>query len=849
MNVLLQCFGLLMVLLHRQKRKVMTNLILIAAPVAIVFMVIGSAALIGDSFDQTYPASTSPTWVPQRWAWTSWLDHAPLSSDPKPFSLLYTAADGVTVGTLPEDSTAPATGLLADVETANIGSSRSPYGAAYDSEDAINAYYLAQWDNAIDTLGAVSFSKADASGLDFKLFTNDTGDGSVMAVGIFTSDYLLPLSDLLTNAWMQLLSPGLSYITHYTVDYPRDAVEASLDLISVSLVEPFGLAVHIMLPFIIGGIALDRALGLRNLMTMMGLKRPVYWSVNYVFAVFLSLVCCIALIITGLVFNMRIFVKNNFFLYALLYIAWSLNISATALAVAPLIPNVMAATVVGWLLVFILNETAVMVVFIADEAGLTNPFVFIPSVAFHECTYILMEGSKLGFEGVGWASVDWRYYLYIAVLLATVIPQLAVGYLLDWKWDAFLGWVTFWTNTAISRLTDFRAVGSLVGAVTRRFRGTRAIEEAEEEARRRNQDAHHLTDLANARPTMKHPTHPSVETQREAAEANNTEANAVVVQHLKKRFKLPGGKRLDAVNDVSFTIPQGTCLAVLGPNGAGKTTTINMLCGLMKQTSGNATIVGYKMGKQQTKIHRTLGVCPQFDRLWPDLTAAEHMAFYGRVKGMWGRKLRAAIKAGLEGVSLYSVRNDLSGTYSGGMKRRLSVAISMIGNPSIVVMDEPTTGLDPASRRQLWSSIRESQGKRTFILTTHSMEEAEALGNNVAIIVDGKLKCLAPAENLKEFYGSGYKLVVTSKDEDTEDGADAITDLVLGAVEGATLTESMFGTRTFSVPTETHSLATVFESMSEVRNHGGVEDWGLSDTTLEQVFVIVSSERDDPEEV
>jgi len=158
-----------------------------------------------------------------------------------------------------------------------------------------------------------------------------------------------------------------------------------------------------------------------------------------------------------------------------------------------------------------------------------------------------------------------------------------------------------------------------------------------------------------------------------------------------------------------MSIKSGECFGYLGPNGAGKTTTINMLCGYLTPTSGDANILGYDLREEMDDIHSQLGVCPQENVLWDDLTGPEHLAFYGRIKGLFGEELEHQIVYWLNEVNLLKDKNKTSSQYSGGMKRRLCIAMALIGDPGVVLLDEPTTGLDPSSKRALWDVLRKKK--------------------------------------------------------------------------------------------------------------------------------------------
>eukprot|EP01015_Nassula_variabilis_P003440 TRINITY_DN1225_c0_g2_i3.p3 TRINITY_DN1225_c0_g2~~TRINITY_DN1225_c0_g2_i3.p3 ORF type:complete len:224 (-),score=47.65 TRINITY_DN1225_c0_g2_i3:34-672(-) len=197
---------------------------------------------------------------------------------------------------------------------------------------------------------------------------------------------------------------------------------------------------------------------------------------------------------------------------------------------------------------------------------------------------------------------------------------------------------------------------------------------------------------------------------------------------------------------------------LLGPNGAGKTTLISIITGLFSQDQGDVWIGGYDVKDNSDQVHRIIGVCPQFDLLWPDLTVEEHLLFYSRVKCVRPAEEELIVEKAMAELFLTKFRNFKMNELSGGMKRRLSVAISLVGNPRVVFLDEPTTGLDPENRRQLWDILVANRGKRAILLTTHSMEEADVLCNRIGIIADGVLRCVAPQVRLKSLYGGGYHL-------------------------------------------------------------------------------------------
>lgn len=207
-----------------------------------------------------------------------------------------------------------------------------------------------------------------------------------------------------------------------------------------------------------------------------------------------------------------------------------------------------------------------------------------------------------------------------------------------------------------------------------------------------------------------------------------------------------------ALDSLSLEIRQEEIFALLGPNGAGKTTTIKILNTLVKPTSGRAWLAGFDVVQDPLQIKKRIGVVPQENNLDRDLTAYENLKIYGLLHHL--SELKKKAQEQLKSVDLWERRNDPVQTFSGGMQRRLLIARALLGNPQILFLDEPTIGLDPQVRREIWNTIRRirTQGG-TVLLTTHYIEEAEALSDRVGILSQGKLIALDTPENLKKMVG------------------------------------------------------------------------------------------------
>ncbi len=222
--------------------------------------------------------------------------------------------------------------------------------------------------------------------------------------------------------------------------------------------------------------------------------------------------------------------------------------------------------------------------------------------------------------------------------------------------------------------------------------------------------------------------------------------------------------RIVAVDDLSLTIKPGEVFGLLGPNGAGKTTTVNMAVGLLRPDQGTVEIQGAG-APDQPRVRGRIGVAPQALALYDELTGEENLAFFGKLQGLTGRLLADRVQWALEFVALTDRRRDRVSTYSGGMKRRLNIAVAMIHAPSLLLLDEPTVGVDPQSRNAIFENILALKGKgHTIVYTTHYMEEAQRLCDRVGIMDHGRLLALDTVEGLITAHGGKSVLFLERED-------------------------------------------------------------------------------------
>jgi ABC-type multidrug transport system, ATPase component len=225
---------------------------------------------------------------------------------------------------------------------------------------------------------------------------------------------------------------------------------------------------------------------------------------------------------------------------------------------------------------------------------------------------------------------------------------------------------------------------------------------------------------------------------------------AISIKHLTKQFG-----NFTAVNDLSFDIPKGKIFGFLGPNGSGKSTTIRMICGVLSPTSGEGKVLGYDLVKESEKIKQNIGYMSQKFSLYEDLTVEENLEFYGNIYMLSKDRLEQRKKELIEMANLKGKEKSLAGTLSGGWKQRLALGCALIHNPSLLVLDEPTAGVDPVSRREFWHTITELvKGGITVLVTTHYMDEA-SICDIIGFIYNSKLVTIDTPEALYEKHGTG----------------------------------------------------------------------------------------------
>uniref|UniRef100_A0A8B9MNY7 P-type phospholipid transporter n=1 Tax=Accipiter nisus TaxID=211598 RepID=A0A8B9MNY7_9AVES len=343
----------------------------------------------------------------------------------------------------------------------------------------------------------------------------------------------------------------------------------------------------------------------------------------------------------------------------------------------------------------------------------------------------------------------------------------------------------------------------------------------------------------------------------------------VCIQNLVKIF---ANRPKPAIDGMNITFYEGQITAFLGQNGAGKTTTMSILTGLFPPTSGTVLIGGLDIQTHMDSIRHRLGMCPQYNILFNHLTVAEHILFYSQLKGRSRDEAEQELETMLEDMGLTHKRNEEAQNLSGGMQRKLSVAIAFVGEAKVVVLDEPTSGVDPYSRRSIWDLLLKYRSGRTIILSTHHMDEADILGDRVAIISQGKLFCSGSPVFLKNCFGSGFYLTLVRKMKNTRNGRcscscsscarsdkegapeqeldgdlNELAEVIHHHIPEAKLIESIGQELIYLLPNKhfkQRSYASLFRELEETLDDLGLSSFGVSDTPLEEVFLKVTAEAD-----
>ncbi|XP_044900367.1 ATP-binding cassette sub-family A member 10 isoform X2 [Felis catus] len=333
---------------------------------------------------------------------------------------------------------------------------------------------------------------------------------------------------------------------------------------------------------------------------------------------------------------------------------------------------------------------------------------------------------------------------------------------------------------------------------------------------------------------------------------NPDEKPLIVASCLHKEYKekkehcFSTRKKKIAIRNISFCVNKGEVLGLLGHNGAGKSTSIKMVTGDTKPTAGTVVLEGYRTSPRQPEDDtvKFLGYCPQENSLWPGLTGKDHLELYAAVKGMSKQEAALSTSRLVEAFKLQEQLKVPVKDLAQEVKRKLCFALSVLGDPSVVLLDEPSTGVDPEGQQQMWQAIQTivKNTEKGVLLTTHSMAEAEAVCDRVAIMVSGKLRCIGSIQNLKSKFGKDYVLEVKIKDPTQ---VEPVHTEILKLFPQAARQERYSSMMAYKLPVEAvRPLSQAFFKLEAVKQTFDLEEYSLSQATLEQVFLELSKEQE-----
>ncbi|KAG7379409.1 ATP-binding cassette sub- A member 12 [Phytophthora pseudosyringae] len=560
----------------------------------------------------------------------------------------------------------------------------------------------------------------------------------------------------------------------------------------------------------------EKELRLREYMKILGVKERVIiatWYITYTVILFLSAVLQAA---TGLV---GLFANSSVLVIFLFFFLFGLSVLCYGFFISAIFSNARTGSFVGMIVFFLMYFVAQAFTDDSPEQDITQACVLPPvALSFGLATIADFETTGIGanFGNLDTLNVNFRLNTALQMFVLDCVLYTLLGLyferVISKQYGTTLKWYfpvspSYWRGRkqSASSSGNETPADSLLDNV--------AVD-----------------------------VNPNIE--RVSAELREQErrGDALSVQRLRKTFEVPGGTKV-AVKGLDLVMYKDQITCLLGHNGAGKSTLISMLTGMTAPSSGEATYRGLSLNQDMEEIRESLGICFQHDVLFEDLTVEEHLLLFGRVKGYRNEQLRELVSSQIRQVGLTEKSHVLSKELSGGMKRKLSVAISLLGDSSLVFLDEPTSGMDPYSRRSTWEILQNNRNGRVMVLTTHFMDEADILGDRIAIMAEGELRCCGSSLFLKNQYGAGYNLTIVKDDAKCDDKA--VTHLIRSYVPSAELLSSVGSEIAFQLPQKSSPMfAPMFTEMDKKLAKLGLLSYGISATTLEEVFIKVA-EADD----
>jgi len=631
----------------------------------------------------------------------------------------------------------------------------------------------------------------------------------------------------LTNMALRKLTDNTQTITQGFRSFPEKVTSGlPVDLAGLVglILYPWG--VSFLFPVFVLALVKEKEERYLVMMNMNGMKSSTYYIATYLTNLVLAIISMTCFIVTGLLCEMEMFKRSSMLILILVFFIWSNVLVVISFVFSFFFKRNGSALVTTFLIVLL---SIIFAISLFEFFDTTNTYFIWPFFSFY---YILtyINGSAINLSSPGYQRHNFRPGDRVFTATMFLIGSFFVLVLLAFYLSAVIpqeyGTHQPWHLNILRRIVRCcsRKNEDDDGSMTMNTSNPFYTEKEAENAKRLEDD--------------------DVRAERERVLSGRYDHHSpLVIKNIRKEYppRKKEKKPHVAVHSATFAVEEGVVFGLLGPNGAGKTTLIHSLIGVHMPNSGYAHLAGFNIKTDMDQVYKRIGICPQHDILWDDLTVLEHLLFYARLKGIPKDQEYQAVQQSMENVGLEGFRNNFVRGLSGGEKRRLSIAIALIGDPKLVFLDEPTTGLDPDVRRLIWDILNEISSHRTIILTTHSMEEAEVLCHRIAIMSHGTLRCCATPLRLKELYGSGFKLSYSNQPEKYNELKTFIKDLIPSEHK---VIRDLVGTSIYEFIPPQGLISQLFEILDENKEKYGIIDWGISQSSLEEVFLSIISDDD-----
>ncbi|KAG7574957.1 AAA+ ATPase domain [Arabidopsis suecica] len=726
--------------------------------------------------------------------------------------------------------------------------------------EAVDTWLMA---NPLLVPGALHFVERNATVISYGIQTNSTPE---MNRGRFedpTFKFQIPLQIAAEREIARSLigDPNFNWVVGFK-EFPHPTIEA---IVALDTIGPtFFLAVA-MFGFVlqISSLITEKELKLRQAMTMMGVFDTAYWLSWLTWEGILTAISALLTVLFGMMFQFDFFLKNSFPVVFLLFMLFQFNLIGLAFMLSAFISKSSSATTVGFF-VFLVG----FVTQLATSTGfpyakkysrmIRSLWSLFPPNTFSQGLKLLADATSTPQDpGISWSkraecgpNEDTDCVITINDIYLWLLGTFFLWFVLALYFDN----ITPNASGVRKSIFYFLKPGYWTG------KGGNRVEEGG------------ICSCTGSVPPVDHiaPDDEDVLEEETLVKQHSMDGLvdpniAVQIRGLAKTYpgttnfgccKCKKTPPFHALKGLWMNIAKDQLFCLLGPNGAGKTTTINCLTGLFPVTGGDALIYGNSIRSSvgMSNIRKMIGVCPQFDILWDALSGEEHLKLFASIKGLPPSSINSMVEKSLAEVKLTEAGKIRAGSYSGGMKRRLSVAVSLIGDPKLVFLDEPTTGMDPITRRHVWDIIQETKKGRAIILTTHSMEEADILSDRIGIMAKGRLRCIGTSIRLKSRFGTGFIANISFVESNNQENNGNNHNSETGALDSREPVKKFFKDHlkvkpieenkafmTFVIPHDKENLLTgFFAELQDREEEFGISDIQLGLATLEEVFLNIA---------